>query len=118
MKNKIFKIIWIISLIIELLVLIIKFFNKNTYETFNISYLPFAIVELINILFGILLFKKDNNKLIKVLYIVYIIITFFIPTYQIGKTYAPTGPGSERMGLAYEEKNLNVYGINIIGLYK
>ena len=78
MKNKLFKIMLIISMIIEILVFImVNFIYKNTYEVYNsTNYLALAVIELINIIFGILLFNKKNNKLIKILYIVFIIITF------------------------------------------
>lgn len=119
-KNKLFKIMWIISMIVEILVFImVNFIYKNTYEVYNsTNYLALAAIELINIIFGILLFNKKNNKLIKILYIVFIIITFFIPIYHNGDTYAPTGPGSELMGLAFKERYLNVYGINIIRIFE
>ena len=92
MKNKLFKIMWIISMIIEILVFImVNFIYKNTYEVYNsTNYLALAVIELINIIFGILLFNKKDNKLIKILYIVFIIITFLIPIYHNGNTYAPT----------------------------
>ena len=55
MKNKLFKIMWIISMIIEILVFImVNFIYKNTYEVYNsTNYLALAVIELINIIFSI-----------------------------------------------------------------
>ncbi len=107
-------------MIVEVLVFImVNFIYKNTYDIYNsTNYLALAVIELINVTFGILLFNKKNNKLIKTLYIIFIIFIFFIPIYHNGNTYAPTGPGSEFMGLALKERYLNVYGINIINFFK
>lgn len=120
MKNKIFKIIWYISIIIEVIVFIaVNFVYKDTYKIYNsTNYLLLIIIEVINIIFGILLFKKSESKLVFILYTIFIIITLFIPIYHNGNTYAPTGPKSYLMGLAFEDRYLNIYGINIVRLIK
>ena len=120
MKNNIIKIIWCISIIIEVIVFImVNFVYKDTYEIYNsTNYLLLIIIEIINIIFGILLFKKSESKLVFILYTIFIIITLFIPIYHNGNTYAPTGPDSYLMGLAFEERYLNIYGINIIKFIK
>jgi len=116
MKKNIFKIIWIISLIIEIIVFIkVDFVYKDTYEIYNsTNYVVLLIIEIINVIFGVLLFKNKENKLIYVLYVIFAIIIVFIPIYHNGNTNAPTGPDSYLMGLAFEERYLDVYGINII----
>lgn len=115
MKNKIFKIIWIISFIIPTITfLIVNIIKKGTYEVYySTNYLVLIIFGIINIIFGILLFKKEVKNLILMLYIIFIIITLFTPVYHNVNTYAPTGPRSELMGLAFNERYLNAYGINI-----
>ena len=115
MKSKIFKIIWIISLVMPIIAYLIV--NKKSYDVYNsINYLALIILEIINILFGIFLFLKKENKMLYIIYVIFIIITLIIPIYHNGNLYAPTGPGSELMGVAFKERYLNIYGINIIGL--
>lgn len=120
MKNKIFKVIWCVSIIIEVIVfIIVNFVYKDTYEVYNsTNYLVLVIIETVNIIFGILLFKKSESKLVFILYTLFILITLFIPIYHNGNTYAPTGPKSYLMGVAFEERYLNVYGINIVRIIK
>ena len=116
MKNKIFKIIWIIGIISSVITfLIINIVNRNNYEIYNTTnYLTLIILEIINLTFGILLFKKTDSKLLYIIYSVFIIITLLIPIYHNGNTYVPTGPRSELMGIAFKERYINMYGINII----
>ena len=48
---------------------------------------------------------------------IYIIISILIPVYN-GVTYvAPTGPGSELMGLGRKYSKLDIYGINLYNFY-
>ena len=62
-----------------------------------------------------LFFRKNNTtKSYMIIYLIFILIIFFIPIYHNGNTYAPTGPNSHLMGLAFNERYLNIYGINII----
>lgn len=114
MKNNLFKIIWTISFIVQLIIFIlVGFVYKNTYVIYNdIYYVALSIIEIINILFGILIFKK-SNKLINILYVVFALIVIFIPVYHNANTEAPKGPNSEFMGLAINERYLDAYGINI-----
>ena len=116
MKNKIFKIAWTISFIIPIITfIIVNIIKKNTYEVYeSTNFLLLIIFTIINITFGVLLFKNNVKNLIYILYIVFIITTLFLPIYHIGNTYAPTGLRSEFMGLAFDERYLNIYGINII----
>lgn len=118
MKNKIFKMIWSISVIIEIIVFIMRDFVYKDEILDSTNYLLLIIIEIINIIFGILLFKKRENKLIYILYIVFVVITLFIPIYNIGTTYAPTGPGRELMGLCVEYRDVNIYDIDIIKIIK
>lgn len=117
MKNyKALKIVWIISFIISIVVFIITTIVLSaTYETYNeIYYLPLIIIELINIIFGVLFFRENKiTKTYVIIYLIFVLITFFIPTYHNKTTYAPTGPNSYLMGLAFEEKYLSICGIDI-----
>ncbi len=120
MKNKLFKILWCISIIVAIIVfVIVGIVRKNSYDVYNsINYILLAIIEIINLLFGFLFFKKTENKIVYVFYIIFIGITLLIPIYHIGYTYAPTVPRSYLMGLALEAKYLNIYGINITKFIK
>ena len=120
MKNKIFKTIWIIGIISSVITFfIINIINKNNYEIYNTTnYLMLIILEIINFIFGILLFKKSDSKLLYIIYTIFIIITLLIPIYHNGNTYAPVGLGSELMGIAFKERYINMYGINIIKFIK
>ena len=120
MKNKLFKILWCISIIVAIIVfVIVGIVRKNSYDVYNsINYILLAIIEIINLLFGFLFFKKTENKIVYGFYIIFIIITLLIPIYHNGYTYAPTGPRSYLMGLALEAKYLNIYGINITKFIK
>lgn len=118
MKNgKVLKIVWLISFIISIVVFVMTaIVLSDTYEIYNETYyLPLLIIEIINIIFGVLFFRKNKiTKSYVIIYLIFILITFFIPIYHNGNTYAPTGPNSHLMGLAFNERYLNIYGINII----
>ena len=118
MKNgKVLKIVWLISFIISIVVFVMTaIVLSDTYEIYNETYyLPLLIIEIINIIFGVLFFRKNKiTKSYVIIYLILILITFFIPIYHNGNTYAPTGPNSHLMGLAFNERYLNIYGINII----
>lgn len=118
--NKLLKIIWGLSVIIEIIVFIgTNIILKDTYEVYNsTNYLALIIIEIINIIFVVLLFKKSDSKLVHVLYIIFIIITLFVPIYHNANTYIPAELGSELMGLAIKERYLNIYGINILKIIK
>ena len=120
MKKTILKIFWLVNIIIEVVIfLIVNFAYKDTYEVYNsTNYLVLIIIEIVNIIFGILLLRKSESKIVFILYIIFVIITLFIPIYHNGNTYAPTGQDSHLMGLAFKERFLNIYGINIIKLIK
>ena len=116
MKDKIFKIICIINILMAIIVFILVDFVlykdiAMKYDSTN--YLALIIIEVINIIFGILLFRKGKKKLIHILYIAFIIIIIFIPIYHNGYYFAPTGPNSYLMGLAFNDNYLDVYGINL-----
>ncbi len=120
MKKNVFKIIWIVCFIIEVVVFIMvnTVLKKGADVFFSIHIVPLIIIEIINIVFGILLLLKKDNKVIHILFIIFIIILFFIPIYHIGNTFAPTGVGGRLMGIGLHERLLNVYGINIIKLFR
>lgn len=119
-NNKIIKSISILFIIVPLCMFII--FNviiKDSFDVYNsTNYIAFTIIELLNIFFSIIIFrsKEQINKLLIIIFIIYIIITFFIPVYHLGHTYAPTGPGSELMGLALKQNYRDIYGMDITEL--
>lgn len=117
-EKKVLKCIWSITFIITIITyLIVNIINKNSYEVYNsTNYFALITFEIINIIFGIVIFSNSTKRIISILFIVFIIITLCVPIYHNANTYAPTGPGSELMGLAIKERYLNIYGINIINL--
>jgi len=115
-KDKVLAFVWIVSFIITIVVFIMTtIVLSDTYETYNETYyLSLLIIEIINIIFGVsFLKKKKTTKLYVGIYLIFILITFFIPTYHNVNTYAPTGPNSHLMGISFEERYLNIYGVNI-----
>ena len=118
MKNKILKIIWSVIIIFQIIVFIFDRLGilYHWYDTyFNTNYLVFCIIELINITFGFFILKQKENthRRLRILYLIFIIIIFFIPVYEYGNTFAPSWTNSELMGLGVKRRYLNVYGINI-----
>lgn len=117
MKKEIFlKIISIILVVIPICCIILV---QIMFDEKYINYLLFAILELINILFMLKILKGKKsitNKFI-VLYAIYIIISILIPVYNGTIYVAPTGPGSELMGLGLKAFRLDIYGINLYNFY-
>ena len=113
-QNKILKVITMLNLIIPIIVLIF-FQNKATIVPCLTSYNKVLIIELINLIFIIYLFKvKKYNKVVILLFLLYIIIIAMIPVHIYQEAVAPTGPFSYLMGLALGEKHYyNLYGIEI-----
>lgn len=116
-KDIVLKIACIIFVLISIGVFVkTNIILSDTYDLYNETYyLQLIVIEVINIIFGLLFFrtKKITNKYI-ITYLVFLLIIFCIPIYHNGNTYAPTGPNSYLMGLAVDERYLNIYGINII----
>ena len=85
---------------------------------YSTNYIAFAVIEILNIVFAIVIFiSKDNiRKPLLVLYIVYSFVTFPVPVFYIERTYAPTGPNSELMGIALDKEYRDIYGVDITGL--
>lgn len=119
-NNKIIKSISILFIIVPLCMFII--FNvilKDSFDVYNsTNYIAFTIIELLNIVFSIIIFRSEEqiNKLLIIIFIIYIIITFLIPVYHLGHTYAHTGSGSELMGLALKQNYRDIYGVDITEL--
>lgn len=118
-KIIVLKIVCIIFVVISISVFVkTNIILSDTYDLYNETYyLQLIVIEVINIIFWLLFFrtKKITNKYI-ITYLVFLLIIFCIPIYHNGNTYAPTGPNSYLMGLAADERYLNIYGINIIEL--
>ena len=118
-KIIVLKIVCIIFVVISISVFVkTNIILLDTYDLYNETYyLQLIVIEVINIIFWLLFFrtKKITNKYI-ITYLVFLLIIFCIPIYHNGNTYAPTGPNSYLMGLAADERYLNIYGINIIEL--
>lgn len=117
-KEKFLKIISIILVVIPICCMILVYLIQFDGEK-HINYLLFAILEVINILFMLKIFidkKPKTNKFI-VLYVIYIIISILIPIYNGTIYVAPTGPGSELMGLGIKRLKLDIYGMNLDNFY-
>lgn len=118
--NRLIKLISILFVIIPICMFVL--FNvilKNSFDVYNsTNYIIFSIIEILNIIFAIVIFKSKEhiNKLLIIIFSIYIIITFLIPVYHTGHTYAPTGPNSELMGLALKQNYRDIYGVDITEL--
>ena len=82
MKNdKVLKIVWTINFIISIIAFVmVTIVLSDTYEIYNETYyLPLLIIEIINIIFGVLFFRKNNTtKSYMIIYLIFILIIFFI----------------------------------------
>ena len=107
--NLALKILWTIIFFEEI---VVAYFFINKVQIFY----SLIIILIINVIFGFLI--KKPNKLISILFILYLMILFFVPIYNTSYTYAPTGPNSHLMGLAYAEEIRNIYGVNIAKIVK
>ena len=120
--KKFFQLISILFVIAPICMLLL--FNvilKDRFDSYNITnYIIFSVIEILNIVFVIIFFisKEKIRKLLIVLYIAYLIVSFLIPVFHLGYTYPPTGPNSELMGLCFEEEYRDVYGVDITELEK
>ena len=115
MKKNLFRAVWAINILVHIILFItLNIIYKNNYDTSSINYLTLTIIELLNIGFGILFFSKINKNIIYAMFIIFVVSTVFIPVYHTTRTYAPKGDKSELMGLAVEEKNLNIYCLNTV----
>ena len=89
--------------------------EQAVFYTYSSNKILIIILELINIGIALLVFKnkgKLSEKYVIVL-IIYLIIIALIPCYNMSRTYAPTGPKSELMGLALERNYRDLFGINL-----
>ena len=109
MKNKILKVISIILVIVPIIVYILE--KMNNVNQINI--IALCILETINILIMLYVFKKNVNNILIGFIICYAIISCLIPVYSSGYQYAPTGQYSDLMGVAYKYIDRDIYGIDI-----
>ncbi len=115
MKKNIIKILSVLLVIIPMIVFL-NISSLDEEKVKNINIIVLSIFEIINIGIMIYCLAVDNkNKVIMAIIFFFIIISIFIPIYDIRYTYAPTGPGSELMGLALKEEKRDMYGIDIKG---
>lgn len=124
MKNVkiILRVLFIILSVIPIITFIIfNFAIKNNAGVFsnNTNILAFIIIELINILITILLFKNKNDVGVSfsIITLIYIVISIFIPVYSVVNTYAPSGENSYLMGQSVEKEYKNIYGIDITKIF-
>lgn len=114
MNKFVLKIVWIVSIIIMIIANI--HINLQNYEIYdNTNYILMGAIGSVNLVFGLYIFfrKNEKYKLLTSLYLIFLIAIFFIPVYHNGNTYAPIGPNSNLMGLAFKERYQNIYGITI-----
>ncbi len=116
-KNIILKIVCIIFIVISVYVFIRTnfMFVSSIYDGYTETYyITLITIEIINIIFGVLFFRtnKITNKHI-ITYLAFLLLILCIPVYYQGRTCLPTGPDSYLMGVAFEEKYLDIYGLNI-----
>ena len=118
--NRLFRFISIALVIVPICMLLL--FNvilKDSFDTYcSTNFILFSVIEILNIVFAIVIFKSKDNirKPLLVLYIVYSFVTFPVPVFYIERTYAPTGPNSELMGIALDKEYRDIYGVDITGL--
>ena len=117
MKTKtIIKIIWILVCIIPICVFAyFETIGEAKFDTVSSNKMLIIILELINLGIALLLFKSKGklSKKYIIILIIYLAIIVLIPCYNLTKTYAPSGPKSELMGLALERMYKNLFGINL-----
>ena len=117
MKIKyIIRILSILLCIIPICVFIyFEMIGQTRFDTYNSNKILIIILEVINIGITLLVVKNKDKLCIKyiIILILYLIIIIPIPCYNMSKTYAPTGPGSEFMGLALERTYRDIFGINL-----
>lgn len=120
--TKIIRIVSIVFAVVPVcMLLLFKVILKNYFDSFNITnYILFLIIEILNIIFAIIFFlSKDKiRKPLLALFIAYLIVTFLVPVYHLGRTFSPTGPDSYLMGLAFNEDYRDIYGVDITKLVK
>ena len=118
--NRVFRIISLALVIVPIIMLLLfnVILTGSSDSFYSTNYIAFAVIEILNIVFAIVIFiSKDNiRKPLLVLYIVYSFVTFPVPVFYIERTYAPTGPNSELMGIALDKEYRDIYGVDITGL--
>lgn len=121
-KDIILKIACIVFIVMSVYIFVRTniMFVSSIYDGYTETYyIPLIAIEIINIVFGVLFFRtKEITNKHMIIYLLFLLIIFCIPIYHNGYTYAPTGPDSYLMGLAFEERYLDIYGLNISELVK
>lgn len=126
MKSKstivIMKIVLVFLIILPLIIyVLLNMILKNKFNIYlTTNYLFFIIIETINLIIAIFFFVRKINltKKFILFFCCYFILSMLIPVYHTGYTHAPTGPGSERMGITLKENHRNIYGLDITNLVK
>lgn len=114
--KKVVRIISIVLCIIPICVFIyFETMGQKMFDIYSSNKILLLILELLNIVVTFFIFKKRDklNSKIYVVLIIYLIIIAMIPCYNTSKTYAPTGPQSELMGLALERHLRDMFGIKL-----
>ncbi len=112
----IIKVISVLACIIPICVFTyFEFVGQASFYTYSANKILIVILELINVGIALLAFKNKNKSSKKyiIFLMIYLIIIGLIPCYNLSRTYAPTGPKSELMGLALETNCLDIFGINL-----
>ena len=92
-----------------------EFVGQASFYTYSSNKILIVILELINVGIVLLAFKNKNvlSKKYIIVLMIYLIIIGLILYYNVSRTYAPTGPKSELMGLALERNYMDIFGINL-----
>jgi len=89
--------------------------GQTMFDTYSSNKILIIILELINLGIALLVVKNKDKLGIKyiIILILYLMVIIPIPCYNMSRTYAPTGPKSEYMGLAFKRTYRDIFGINL-----
>ena len=118
--NRVFRVISLVLVIVPIIMLLLfnVILTGSSDSFYSTNYIAFAVIEIINIVFAVLIFaSKDKvRRPLLVLFIVFAIATFLVPVFCIEHTFAPEGPDSYLMGLGLYRQYRDIYGVNITEL--
>ena len=118
--SRIFRIISIVLATVPIcLLLLFNVILKGSSETsYSTNFILFSVIEIINIVFVIIIFKSKDNirKPVLVIFIAYAIITFLVPVFRVQHAYKLTGLKSDIPGIAVDYEYRDIYGVDISGL--
>lgn len=118
--NRVFRVISLVLVIVPIIMLLLfnVILTGGSDSFYSTNYIAFAVIEILNIVFAILIFasKDKARKPLLVIFIVFAIASCLVPVFCIEHTFAPKGPDSYLMGLGLYRQYRDIYGVNITEL--